>query len=201
MSLPSAEEDDFGSGMGSGSGDVPTDLEEGDDDDPSGQIKPKVDLEGTRRVNPFPGGNKKPDRPIRPSPDVTENRSHPKITPSRYDDYDDGDDDDDDSDRRDNSPLNPKQKHDRNENEGNQNRGIDFGVFIPTPEPPKPNPTTPPPRQPPTPSTRKPVSGGTEDKPSRGATRSDNTAEKTVALFKLFTPVVSSIIGKLFKFS
>jgi hypothetical protein len=203
------EELDFeGSGMGSGSGDIPPDLEDSDDDDPSGQIK------STTANNHPPSRNFNP-----PSHPKFPNRPPPSIlspVPNHEDEEDDEDEDEDEDDNnRGTIGWNPISSNNNNNRGIIGNEDIDFDP----PSPPKinrvpaPPPPFPPYQQPPviipapeittttTTTTKKP---DLEVKKTPTVTTSsgslDDTGSKAIAFFKLFSPIIASLIGKAFSF-
>lgn len=181
--------------MGSGSGDLPTDLEDDDDDDPSGQIKSKG-IGGTNQNQHVTfNSDVNIGRPTRPGNDNFDINHVPTrvLKPSHFENDDEDEDDD--------NPVNPINVNPINRHEiengeiDTHNGGIDFGGAVPTQEPPRvksPSSIT-------TPRSKivAPLYPGT----AVGSGKKENATGKTVAIFKLFTPVFASMLGKLFSFS
>lgn len=213
-----------GSGMGisSGSGDIPDDLEEGDDDDPSGRIKvdrrppiiPSTPTTGHGGFNPS-----RPRFPLRPAPPILiphgNNNNGQDGNESEDDDGDDDDDDEDGNVR--NWNIGPP-----NFNRPTSGGGISMGGggsdidFAPPGPPPRGPPSLSPvvPFTKPTTTstttststttttTRKPAGGNDHDvRKTTVNSGHGGDASSAIAVFKLFSPIIVSMIGKVFSFS
>ncbi|CAG7724148.1 unnamed protein product [Allacma fusca] len=165
---------ELGSGQGSGSGDIPSDLDDSDDDDPSGEINPHR--------------KKHPSRPVVP-------KGPPPSIFGRLPGEDDNDRDNSVSLEENNIP-----------GLGNNNPGgipIDFSNKPRLKPPTNSNPTVVIKPTFTTTTTRRPPPGYSGDVTKKIPTSSGNmdVATKTVAVFKLFTPIFVSMLGKLVSLS
>ncbi|CAL8072001.1 unnamed protein product [Orchesella dallaii] len=211
------EELDFegsGSVLGSGSGEIPDDLEEGDDDDPSGRIKqdrrpPIIPPSSTTNFNQ-PGS--RPRFPARPPPPIL--TSHSGSTYGGNDGDEDEDEDDDDDDDGDGNIRNWNIGPNFNPTSNNRPTigGGDLD-FAPPPQPPYVNEGPPIPFTIPTTTTTttttSTVRTTTTRKPSDLDVRKTTVnssghggdTSSAIAVFKLFSPIIVSMIGKVFSFS
>lgn len=206
--------------MGSGSGDIPTDLEDSDDDDPSGQIHPKPPFHHSSATPNFPTH---PKFPSRPSPPIL------NPIPNHDDEEDDDDveiDEDEDSDeihgsntnnnvnRNPLSNLSPVDTFNNNKNSKNRGHGGGFSIDGPegidlAPPPPSVNKPVYPPFFPTegtttsttTSTTRRPILDVSKKKHPSTSSGSIDEAGKAIAFFKLFSPIFASLVGKAFSFT
>lgn len=178
--------------MGSGSGEIPTDLEDSDDDDPSGQIQP--DKKGVPKIFNPPSH---PKFPLRPPPAIL----NPQPNHEDEEDEDEEDDDEDDNSSDNNVNWNSIKSNNNNNNGVTiGGEGIDFA-----PSPPKVNKNPPPPKIVPestttTTTTRRPDIEIRKTNPTTTSGASLDEAGKAIAFFKLFSPIFASLIGKAFSF-
>lgn len=220
LNVFAADDLDFdGSGSrGSGSGDLPEDdLEDSDDDDPSGRIKPErrppppITPSTTTTINFNP--NNRPKFPLRPAPPILVHRGEQD---NDSDEDDDDDDDDEDDVTRNWNPEIFSRPSNPDRDSGNSNKDIDFAPMppyqvplpprIPESRPPPPPPFTIPTTTTPvttTTTTRRPGVGGDNDvkKTTVNSSGHGGDASSAIAVFKLFSPIIVSMIGKVFSFS
>lgn len=190
--------------MGSGSGDVPTDLEDTDDDDPAGEVqKPKFrpfpppDLNfGTRKISnnvPTKGFEDSSSPPSKPP-------FRPRI-PIREDEEDEEDDED-------GSNLNINSGNNKNSHVSRPDPGNDFGLESPG----VPDTKIPDIMHPQLPTTTRSTTTTTTEEPfiprkdppvtvPPVGKKPENPGAKTVAVVNVFTPVIMSMLQKLFNFS
>lgn len=209
------EIDGSGNGMGSGSGDgVPDgDLEDGDDDDPSGRIKQDRRPIGPPSITGYNPPGARPNFPLRPAPPILSPGHRPGGIGD--DDADEDDDDDDGDGNIRNWNLGPNNGFGGINNRPNigGNSDLDFAPMPPQ-QPPKVNKG--PPLSPVVPfpiptttttttstirtTTRKPADGDVR-KTTVNSSGHGGDASSAIAVFKLFSPIIVSMIGKVFSFS